>query len=46
VCFLALIPAWKPVRTRNFEKLSKIERYDYAQNKELFEANNGMTLAV
>jgi len=37
---------WKPVRTRNFKELSKIERYEYAQNKELFAANKGMTLAV
>ena len=36
---------WKPVRTRNFEELSKIERYEYAQNKELFAANKGMALA-
>jgi len=35
---------WKPVRTRNFEELSKIERYDYVLQQELFEANYGITI--
>jgi hypothetical protein len=34
---------WEPVRTRIGE-LSKIERYEYVQNRELYEANKGMPL--
>ena len=35
---------WKPVRTRNLNELSKIERYEYVQNRELCEANKGIIL--
>ena len=35
---------WEPVRTRNLNELSKIERYEYVQNRELYEANKGISL--
>jgi len=36
---------WKSVKTKNLNELSKIERFEYVQNEELFAANKGMTLS-